>query len=257
MYKGKNNKGDSFMNRYVNRECPYCHRIIRADDNIVVCSKCGIAHHVECWNENHGCTTYGCDGDPRAALNLGFNTSEILTQAVEYSKAPLWPRLWASILDSIIAGAAFMVGIIILIVAGVFDSYTYNGYYSDYTPYNGVSYGWYIFGILLIVGGIIWALTYNFIKDGIGKGQSYGKRAAGLMVVDLKDNTPCSKGKSALRNLIWTALNMIPYIGWLIEPIVVLANDKGRRLGDLAANTQVITVKEYEKLTNSDQWKTL
>lgn len=245
------------MNRYVNKECPYCHKIITADDNIVVCSKCGIAHHVECWNENHGCSTYGCDGDPRSASGFGSNVLPIAADAAIYSKAPLWSRFWASILDSLIACAIPIVGIIILVAAGVADSYSYNWYYSDYTRYNGVSYGWYIFGIILLVGGIIWGLVYSFIKDGLGKGQSYGKRAVGLMVIDVKDNTPCGKGKSALRNLIMTALDMIPYFGWLIEPIMVLANDKGRRLGDMAANTQVVTVKEYNMFNDTDKWQTL
>lgn len=243
------------MNKYVNKECPYCHKIITVDDNIVVCSKCGIAHHVECWNENHGCSTYGCDGNPRSAFGFGSDVLPLSGETSAYSKAPLWSRFLASVLDSIIAGIVPFVGAIILITAGVTNSYSYDWYYSDFPRYNGVSYGWFILGMILVIGGIIWGLVYSFIKDGLGRGQSYGKRTVGLMVVDIRDNTPCGMGKSALRNLIMTALGMIPYFGWLIEPIMVLANDKGRRLGDLAANTQVVTVKEYNMLTNTDKWQ--
>lgn len=44
--------------------CPYCHTILHEDDQAVSCSACGLAHHLECWNENQGCTTYGCQGKP-------------------------------------------------------------------------------------------------------------------------------------------------------------------------------------------------
>jgi|TARA_B100001971_G_C18086690_1_gene481302 uncharacterized RDD family membrane protein YckC len=88
-------------------------------------------------------------------------------------------------------------------------------------------------------------LTYNFIKDGLGKGQSWGKKAVGLMVIHLSDKTPCSLSQSLLRNLIMILLGIIPFIGWLIEPIIVLSTKDGRRLGDRAANTQVVEIKKH------------
>jgi len=87
-------------------------------------------------------------------------------------------------------------------------------------------------------------LSYSLIKDGLGKGQSFGKKAVGLMVIDIEKNCPCSYGKSCFRNIIMTLVNMIPFVGWLIEPIMVLATEDGRRLGDKAANTQVIDVQK-------------
>ncbi len=244
------------MNRYINKECPYCHKPITVDDNIVVCSKCGIAHHVDCWNENHGCSTYGCDGQPHSASGFGgFNFSPAAGETAAYSKAPLWSRFWASVLDSLIIGVIPVIGVIILAVTGSVDLFTYDRYFSDFTGYNGASIGLYVFGIIILIGGGIWGFVYDFIKDGLGMGQSYGKRAVGLMVVDVADNTPCSKGKSALRNLIMTALCAVPWIGHFVEPIMVLANDSGRRLGDLAANTQVVSVSEYRaSIKQEDQW---
>lgn len=40
--------------------CPFCQTEIAPDAERVVCSSCGIPHHRECWQENGGCTTYGC-----------------------------------------------------------------------------------------------------------------------------------------------------------------------------------------------------
>lgn len=42
------------------RMCPYCQSPIYAADRIVVCSRCGMPHHSDCWAENGRCTTYGC-----------------------------------------------------------------------------------------------------------------------------------------------------------------------------------------------------
>jgi uncharacterized RDD family membrane protein YckC len=90
-------------------------------------------------------------------------------------------------------------------------------------------------------------LVYAFIKDGLGEGQSWGKKAVGLMVVYLPNNSACSKGQSSLRCLIGSLLGIIPFIGWLIEPIMVLATEDGRRLADKVANTQVIDKNMFNK----------
>jgi len=39
---------------------------------------------------------------------------------------------------------------------------------------------------------------------------------------------------------------IIPFVGWLIEPNMVLATEDGRKLGDKAANTQVIDKNNFQ-----------
>lgn len=41
--------------------CPYCQTSITNLEDACVCAKCGIPHHRDCWQENRGCTTFGCD----------------------------------------------------------------------------------------------------------------------------------------------------------------------------------------------------
>jgi hypothetical protein len=53
-------------NDYIGKNCPFCQTPIKPSDNVIVCSECEIPHHRECWNENHGCTTYGCRENPAA-----------------------------------------------------------------------------------------------------------------------------------------------------------------------------------------------
>lgn len=48
------------MDEYVGKICPYCKTEIKEGDEVKVCPECGIPHHAACWEENKGCTTFGC-----------------------------------------------------------------------------------------------------------------------------------------------------------------------------------------------------
>ena len=101
--------------------------------------------------------------------------------------------------------------------------------------------------IIFLVAAVLWGLYYSFAKDGFEGGQSFGKKAVDLMVVNVVTNRPCSLGESFVRGIIQTLLGLIPVVGWLIEPIAILVNDDGRRLGDRAAGTQVIETRFYDR----------
>jgi len=106
-------------------------------------------------------------------------------------------------------------------------------------------YIWTPLGMIATPAAILWAILYGFTKDGRKGGQSIGKELLDLMVVNITTNRPCTQGESALRQLDLCFLQMIPIVGWLVEPIVMLVSKDGRRLGDRAAKTQVIEVSEY------------
>lgn len=48
------------MENYIGKICPFCKTEIKEGDNVKVCPACGIPHHEGCWEENKGCTTFGC-----------------------------------------------------------------------------------------------------------------------------------------------------------------------------------------------------
>lgn len=48
------------MENYIGKICPFCKTEIKEGDSVKVCSACGIPHHENCWEENKGCTTFGC-----------------------------------------------------------------------------------------------------------------------------------------------------------------------------------------------------
>lgn len=48
------------MNEAIGKICPYCKTEIKEEDSVKFCPSCGIPHHEGCWEENKGCTTFGC-----------------------------------------------------------------------------------------------------------------------------------------------------------------------------------------------------
>lgn len=48
------------MEEIIGKICPFCKTEIRPGEAVKVCPACGIPHHELCWEENHGCTTFGC-----------------------------------------------------------------------------------------------------------------------------------------------------------------------------------------------------
>lgn len=73
------------MDEYLGKTCPYCKTVIKADENIIVCSDCGMPHHKECWIENQGCTTFGCLGTIQGVNQSAVqqNTAQIPPQPSE------------------------------------------------------------------------------------------------------------------------------------------------------------------------------
>lgn len=47
---------------YVGKVCPYCKDVFGKNDDVVICETCHVIHHKKCWEENQGCTSFGCSG---------------------------------------------------------------------------------------------------------------------------------------------------------------------------------------------------
>ena len=92
---------DESQNKYEfikNKTCPYCQSKLKQGADFTVCSHCGTPHHKECWNENLGCTTYGCINNPltdkkvelesRESTDVGNETVESLRESLRASEQP-------------------------------------------------------------------------------------------------------------------------------------------------------------------------
>lgn len=46
----------------IGKTCPYCRFPLKPGEQVLLCPACKVPHHLDCWQENEGCTTYGCRG---------------------------------------------------------------------------------------------------------------------------------------------------------------------------------------------------
>jgi len=175
----------------------------------------------------------------RRSLRLGdpVRGVPILTESLEpsidgrrkwyYAKASLGNRFGAMMIDGI-------VGLGPVIFAAILGWVFNLGQQSHATQ------------VFNMIATSAWGLYYRFTKDARPNGQSIGKKICNLMVIDVETGAPCSLGQSIGRGLVLFFLNVIPILGQLVEPIMVLSSNDGRRLGDRAAGTQVVDVSTYE-----------
>ncbi len=66
-----------------NKTCPYCQSKIKTGADFLVCSHCGTPHHKECWNENNGCTTYGCINNPQTEKKIEVPSEDIGNSTID------------------------------------------------------------------------------------------------------------------------------------------------------------------------------
>ena len=86
--------------------CPYCGDDIEGEQPYY-CPACGVPHHKECWEENGGCTGYGCSEAPVHDPSMTTSTHGINTESGEDLKEQpsgmIWPILvsiWAIYLSA-------------------------------------------------------------------------------------------------------------------------------------------------------------
>ena len=129
------------------------------------------------------------------------------------------PRFFAFAIDFSIRGIL----VVILSIASIpFDAFGLGG---------GVS--------LILLFAIEW--LYPVLFEVFWNGQTPGKKALGISVIN-DDLTPVTLGTSMVRNLLRT-VDFLPLF-YLVGLIAMLCNRRFQRLGDMAAGTLVISVRD-------------
>jgi uncharacterized RDD family membrane protein YckC len=110
-------------------------------------------------------------------------------------------------------------------------------------------------GLVSWVGGaplyLALGATYVLLRDAIG-GQSIGKIAAGLVVIDLTTGRAASVSGSVKRNflLLLPGANIVAIV---LEARTIMSDPQGQRLGDRLAHTQVVEGAGARDLVKSFQ----
>lgn len=58
--------------------CPYCQGPISDTEESIVCSGCETPHHKDCYEENNGCTVFGCKCAPPEEPKLSVSTPDLM-----------------------------------------------------------------------------------------------------------------------------------------------------------------------------------
>lgn len=126
-------------------------------------------------------------------------------------------RVVATLIDGVIFG------VINSILSALFDTDRSGGF--SFTQLS-------VSGSLLMF--VVVLLYYTLLEGSIGK--TVGKMVTGIRVVDVEGNPP-----GYLKALVRTLLRIIDGLfAYLVGFIIVLSGDRRRRLGDMAAKTQVV-----------------
>jgi uncharacterized RDD family membrane protein YckC len=154
---------------------------------------------------------------------------------IEYRVASIGDRIVATIIDSLVQVAylAVCMGLFFWIMGGLHGNWERHASWHLGEPVN----------VLLVLVAVIVAipyLFYNLLSEIFLNGQSIGKKARHIRVVRL-DGTAPRVGDYFLR---WLLRFVDMFFYGAVAMITIAANGRGQRLGDLAAGTSVINLRE-------------
>lgn len=92
------------------------------------------------------------------------------------------------------------------------------------------------------IAGFIYGLVKDALVAGSLEGRSVGKYITKLQAVDESTGKPISYGSSIVRNIVWY-IPILNLLMLLIEAYLAATDEKGQRVGDRLAKTQVVSTK--------------
>jgi len=142
----------------------------------------------------------------------------------DYQVAGLGTRGIAQILD-------------LLIVAGLLIAVAFFAFAAGAATQNGT-----VANLVLAFGFFIVIFGYFWISEALFSGQTLGKRAFRLRAVGDRGE-PLTWVQAGIRNVV-RIVDFLPY-GYGVGVVVLFANGRGKRLGDLAAGTVVVKDSDH------------
>jgi uncharacterized RDD family membrane protein YckC len=102
-----------------------------------------------------------------------------------------------------------------------------------------------VMGLVLIVFSFLNVFGYFWVSEALWSGQTVGKKAFRLRAVGDRGE-PLTFMQAGVRNIV-RIVDFLPY-GYGVGMIVLFANGKGKRLGDIAAGTIVVKDSDHVRL---------
>jgi uncharacterized RDD family membrane protein YckC len=102
-----------------------------------------------------------------------------------------------------------------------------------------------VMGLVLIVFSFLNVFGYFWASEALWSGQTVGKKAFRLRAVGDRGE-PLTFMQAGVRNIV-RIVDFLPY-GYGVGMIVLFANGKGKRLGDIAAGTIVVKDSDHVRL---------
>ena len=162
---------------------------------------------------------------PQSDTDLVVSTPERVS--FDYQVAGLGTRAIAQLLDLLIVSVILIVVVLSGVFAGaVFGSNT-------------------IAGLIQLIGSFVVVFGYFWASESIWSGQTIGKRAFHLRAIGDRGE-PLTFMQAGIRNVV-RIVDFLPY-GYGVGFVVLFANGRGKRLGDLAAGTIVVKDSDFVSL---------
>jgi uncharacterized RDD family membrane protein YckC len=96
--------------------------------------------------------------------------------------------------------------------------------------------------LILVIGIFVTVFGYFWVSEAMWSGQTLGKKAFRLRAVGDRGE-PLTWVQAGIRNVV-RIIDFLPY-GYGVGAVVMFANGKGKRLGDLAAGTIVVKDSDH------------
>ncbi|HEV2034921.1 MAG TPA: RDD family protein [Candidatus Dormibacteraeota bacterium] len=142
----------------------------------------------------------------------------------DYQVAGLGTRAIAQLLDLLILGGVLIAVLLFGVAAGAIS-------------------GSQTIGTLIeIIGAFVVVFGYFWVSEALWSGQTIGKKAFRLRAVGDRGE-PLTFMQAGIRNVV-RIVDFLPY-GYGVGFVVMFANGKGKRLGDLAAGTIVVKDSDH------------
>jgi len=142
----------------------------------------------------------------------------------DYQVAGLGTRALAQLID-------------LLIVTGIEIAVLLFGFAAGAATNSGT-----VTGLVIIVFSFVNVFGYFWVSEALWSGQTLGKKAFRLRAVGDRGE-PLTFMQAGIRNIV-RIVDFLPY-GYGVGMVVLFANGKGKRLGDLAAGTIVVKDSDH------------